>query len=264
MLKTNSDGTPQRAESYTDEELATLTTGEVTTLIQIEMAYSGTPIAIDPGRAPAILNIEPTVRMYTIGGVESRMYDTMEAAQQAAAIPSFRSDYDYQAGYSYKYAEPNTAESGKNAVREETFYEKSVIDGMKQQLTEYREAKELWERANNAYNDALRKSRDVASSVNERIANHNKMMQRRTHLRATYNRYCELAGPGNHNLAWTFLVDAMNNDRSMTGSDGATKQELLEWLKTDITTTPPTLPQSAQPGEVTEPIDNDDAMGDGQ
>lgn len=194
----------QQINQLNHEELIKLTEDQLQHFVDIEIAYAGIKL-VNPVhlKEVPIVNIKPTEEYWR---VHEQLYRTQEEALTVASIPTFRADYDYGAGYDYKY--PCLTETAPMKVM---LYKKEDIDAVRRVLIQIKEAKEYNERIQKEYDKYLKSidgcRNDVYQIYCEAMSKENSISL----CVADYNKYVELAA-GNKEIAMNFFEKAYEDE----------------------------------------------------
>lgn len=149
-------------KQYTDlthEELIVLTENDIERLIDIELAHDG----IMPVACPTVpsLDDEGIIKSETVFDIGGLLLKNEEDAIAVSRMEQFKSEYDYNIGYEYRWLNPIT----ERTIIKEYYYRQEDVVRIKEALQRNKIKKDGYESQKQKYDEFLKKTGQIRNRV---------------------------------------------------------------------------------------------------
>jgi hypothetical protein len=200
----------KRYTDYGKGELASLTEDQIQLLVELEIAEAGikpAPQPIKPSAADVGITASEVFFQVSGGGYRDELVVKTEAeANQIAAIPIFKKEYNFNIGDKYQWAEPGTVK-----VSQISLYKQEDVRRVSGILQEIKVRDEQYNKENTAYQKYLDATGKCRNSVWTAVHNDRKYVRTVELTKQTWEKHLRLAN-GDKEIAERFFRNAYKDE----------------------------------------------------
>lgn len=198
----------KRLSDYTKQELVSLTDEEYSNLVDLECMCAGAPLSIE---SPLLQELpdepQPDVEVYKVAGI--RLTHAQEAQDLSEFLEGLTSvvqlDYHYGLSSDYKYVEADEEFSTK--IMCEKAFSKDYYDTIEDTLKAINKIKKENMEITRDFKDRCKARRSVIDTIDAKILEAKKELDKLQEAKALYEKYKELSG-GNEEIAGKFFKES--------------------------------------------------------